>query len=934
MKTTMLIVCFWLAVGQIQAQSTAPSSMHFHQYGFVQNEGQFCDQHGNVNKQVEFLYAKDNFRLALTQSGFSYELLQETTHGTAFPESGITDPDELEDWQNLQAIQESVNRINITLKGSNPHPEIITDQNTGTVFNYYLGKIVAVNVPSFNRVTYKNIYPGIDMVFEDHQSENGGDPEYSFIVHPGADVHQIKMMYSGAGNLLLEDNSTLAITTPYGFIKETGLRGYWLEDGMPSDVSFHLRNGMLSFNTDVDKSKTLIIDPSIIWGTYFGGTSAENYDTEAEVALDQNNNVFLSGSTNSKKFIATTGAFMTTYGGGRDILLAKFSPDGQLLFATYFGGNALDAAYGVYCDSHNDVVITGGTKSTNVVTTSGVFQTTLLGFSDALVAKFSNTGQLIWSTLMGGTDDVSNELEHGRSLVCDANDNIFICGYVCSSSNTATTGAYQTTYRGQGDAFLVKFNKDGQKVWGTYFSGVGKDRAHALCSDNFGHIYIVGTAKSKKNWITLGFQTHFGGNVDGFIAKFDTLGNYYWSSYYGGTDQEHGRGVKCDGDGYIYFNGWTGSASPNIISTLGSFQQNYAGGLDGFLVKFTPAGGRVWGTYFGGNGFDQFFGITIDAEANLYMCGIAGSTSGIASIDAIQPTYGGAQDAMIAMFDSSGRRIWSTYFGGTGLDNAFDIERDSAGIIYLVIDTRGPLPVSQGAYQTTVRGQDDLAVFKFNYNPCIDSNEPNDSIQFSHVITGSLSSPGITINGSVSSAVDRDWFAFHLSTIDTLVTITLSGLIANYDLEVVDSNNTLIAYSANSGASNEVITLNHHIGSFYIQIVHDSLNFTPLICYTLQIVSSGAKLSEPIYTSSDLHLKIYPNPSFGLMTAEFESVWDGDMSIKVLDGMGRVVSSKAVFVREGRNIFPLNFSDLDAGLYFLEIKADNTRSMIKFAIKK
>src|SRR6185295_5813139 len=124
--------------------------------------------------------------------GFSYELIQETREATAFPESGITDPDELQDWQNLQPIQESVCRINITLKGSNPHPEIITDHNTGTLFNYYIGHLAVVNVPAYNRVTYKNIYPGIDMVFEDHHSENGNGPEYSFIVHPGADVHQIK----------------------------------------------------------------------------------------------------------------------------------------------------------------------------------------------------------------------------------------------------------------------------------------------------------------------------------------------------------------------------------------------------------------------------------------------------------------------------------------------------------------------------------------------------------------------------------------------------------------------------------------------------------------------------------------------------------------------------------------------------------------------
>src|SRR5437660_5965773 len=106
--------------------------------------------------------------------------------------------------------------------------------------------------------------------------------------------------------------------------------------------------------------------------------------------------------------------------------------------------------------------------------------------------------------------------------------------------------------------------------------------------------------------------------------------------------------------------------------------------------------------------------MTIDAGANLYMCGITASPSGITSIDAFQLSKGGGQDALVAMFDSSGNRIWSTYFGGTGKDNSYDIERDSSGLIYLALDTYGPLPVSQDAHQTVVRGKDDLAVFEFN----------------------------------------------------------------------------------------------------------------------------------------------------------------------------------------------------------------------------
>ncbi len=804
MKTTLSLSCFLFALSNLQAQPATTYPMHFTQNGFVQNAGQFRDDHGVANKEITFMYAKDDFHLELTASGFSYELIRETPDVHNFPESGFSDPDDFQNWRDAQTTQESVSRIDVTLKGANPHPAILTDENTGTLYNYYLGKLAVVNVPSFNRVTYKNIYPNIDLVFEDHHSKDAVGPEYSFIVHPGGDAHQIKMKYTGAGNISLEDQHTLSVAMPQGFIKETGLRGYWREDGSASDVSYHFKNRMLSFNTSVDKDKTLIIDPSIIWGSYFGGKGSENWDTESEIALDGNNNVYLTGSTRSSNNIATAGAVMGTYGGDRDIFIAKFSLDGtQILWATYFGGSGMDAAYGVCCDSHNNVMITGFTESPNVITTPGVFQDTLLGPSDVVIAKFSTTGQLIWSTLMGGPDDVDHE--HGRSMIRDANDNIYICGYSSATSNIATPGAYQFHSRAAGDAFLVKFNPNGQKIWGTYFGGGGRDRAHALCFDPFGHIYFVGTTKSKKFIAVNGFQSVYGGSEDAFIAKFDTAGAFYWSSYYGGSNGDRARGVKCDGVGNVYLDGWSNSSNTNSISTPNGFQPNPGGGNDGFLVKFTPAGNRVWGTYFGGNQSDIFYGMTIDPQANLYVCGSTASNNNIASSGAFQSVHSLGRDAMVAKFDSSGNRIWSTYLGGIADDDSYDIERDSSGMIYLDLDSFGPLPVTAGAYQTTVRGQDDLAVFEMNFNDTIGGNSP------------------------------------------------------------------------------------------------------------------VPKLIEAASASMD-HLKIYPNPSSGLMTAEFESSQKMGITLTVFDGIGRMVFSQPIQATEGINTFSLNLSELEDGIYVLQLQ--------------
>ncbi|MBA3648442.1 MAG: T9SS type A sorting domain-containing protein [Chitinophagales bacterium] len=712
---TILIICIIIPLWQLHARSESQDKLRFHTDGFVQNKGQVIDQDGNVNHKVSFIYTNGDFHLALTPSGFSYELLHETVNINAFPESGFTDPDEYQEWKDAQISRVSSCRIDVSLKGADMHPEIRPDNGTGTVLNYYTSGNIITNVPSFNRITYKNIYPHIDLVFEIHSSENGSYPEYSFIVHPGGDARRIMMSYSGLSAIKLENPFNLDIYTSNRFIKETGLNGYWLEDPSPAAVSFRLKNHTLSFNAPHSNTKTLIIDPVIVWGSFFGGKSSENWDTESEIALSNENKVILTGSTQSSSYVATNGAFMQTYGGNRDMLLAKFSLDGtQIEWATYFGGNGQDVAYGVCCNAEDNILITGFAKSQNIPTSIPNTFLALQGTSDVVIAKFSSSGMLIWDTLLGGINDA--QPENGRSLICDANMNIYLCGFVTSDNNVATEGAYQPGYAGSGDAFLAKYDKNGTKIWCTYFSGIGQDRAHALCLDPFGNVYFVGTAKSKKNFISNGLQTKFGGLNDAFLAKFDTSGKYFWSTYYGGTGGEHGRGVKCDGLGNIYFTGWTNSTEPNVISTSGSYQQNLGGSQDGFLAKFTPDGRRLWGTYFGGISIDLFFGLTIDSQANLYLSGGTKSENNIATTDALQDTIGGGQDVMIVKFDSSGYRMWSSYLGDSVDDNSYDIEIDSFGMIYLDVNSVGPLPVSSNAWQTFARGKDDLAVFKIDIN--------------------------------------------------------------------------------------------------------------------------------------------------------------------------------------------------------------------------
>ena len=287
----------------------------------------------------------------------------------------------------------------------------------------------------------------------------------------------------------------------------------------------------------------------------------------------------------------------------------------------------------------------------------------------------------------------------------------------------------------------------------------------------------------------------------------------------------------------------------------------------------------------------------------------------------------------MASFDSSGHRIWSTYFGGAGTDNSYDLKRDTSGNIYLVTDTYGPLPVSQNAYQTIIRGNDDLSIFEFNYAPCSDANETNDSFQHPHLLTDTISLTGITITGAISGPHDQDWFKIHLRSVDSSVTITLSNLRVNYDLKVTDPNNQIIASSANTGTANETVTLHHDTGYVFINILHDTLNFTKFTCYSLQIAtSSNLRIDNETLPVKDV--RIYPNPSPGFLSAEIECKQDEDLILTIYDGVGRTMYSRQVHAATGNNTFPLNLSNLNTGLYFLELKGSNTHSVVKVAIEK
>ncbi len=372
------------------------------------------------------------------------------------------------------------------------------------------------------------------------------------------------------------------------------------------------------------------------------------------------------------------------------------------------------------------------------------FSSTKEGDFVIMAGEFDATLDLVidptpWCTYLGGT---GNEIL--SAVKVDSAGNIYAAGQTSSTSNIATSGAYQGVFNGgTKDVLLARFNAIGTPVWVTYYGGSGDDGASGIAIDNKGSIIIVGSTTSSTNMTSTGaHKTTYDGSEDALIAKFTSAGARVWSTYYGGTAIDRAYEVTTDQQNNIVFCGWTfsgsgiatpgaydvsrsgvadgffakmdsggtrlwgtyyandggvdaivadgggniyitGSTPYGIAASAGAYQSGYGGGnADTYLAKFTPAGTRIWATNYGGSATDDGSALALDRSGNIYLSGYSGSTTSIASTGAYQTVYGGgASDGFLVKFDTSGVRKWATYFGGNGDDVQVAATVDTAGNI-------------------------------------------------------------------------------------------------------------------------------------------------------------------------------------------------------------------------------------------------------------
>lgn len=457
------------------------------------------------------------------------------------------------------------------------------------------------------------------------------------------------------------------------------------------------------------------------FSTYLGGSRGEQI---RDITTDAAGNVYVTGGGDSANFPTTPGAFDRTHNGSYDVFVAKYAPDGRLLWSTLVGGPAYDRAYAIEVDAQGHVYI-AGRAGPGFPTTAGAFQPTYSGFysgtaykdQNAFVAKLRPDGSgLMWASYFGSYELI-------RDLDVDADGDVYVAGSrkpIETSTPPAAwfAGRYQPAPAGGWDTVLAKLDGDGTRVqWATYFGGSLNDgAAPSVRVDASEHVFLASTTQSTNLPTTPNaFDRTYNGGGDMFLARFTPDGTgLLFSTYVGGSGNEAGEthNLALDRAGNAYLAGYTNSG--DLPTTPGALQRTFGGGAnDAYVYRFTPGGALLAATYFGGAGGEGVQGITTDLFGNPYLSGGTTSDNLPVTPGAFQARRAGASDYFVARLRGDLSAVqYVTYLGGPGADDARASYADPAGNFYVAGHAEAAFPLLN-AHQPTYGGQTDSALAKF-----------------------------------------------------------------------------------------------------------------------------------------------------------------------------------------------------------------------------
>jgi hypothetical protein len=432
--------------------------------------------------------------------------------------------------------------------------------------------------------------------------------------------------------------------------------------------------------------------------------------------------------------------------------------EGQLFFSTYLGSDKRDWISDMCIDENGDVYVVDSTESPNFPTTPGKIKNRFSGNGrDVFIAKFGQTGELLFSTLLGG-----DEYDTDCQMEIDNNGNIIITGVTNSLNLPVTDNAYMNRLQGEFDLFITKMNSECDTIlFSTYLGGSNHDRHPVLALDDIGNIYVAGPTVSAdfpttENAYDREYNGMSGYYGDIYICKLDTYGvQLLYSSYIGGSKDETVFGIYVDAEGTAYLTGYTESENfPFTRQMYGTGYSVSSNVNDAFLVALNCQNSELtFSTLFGGNGSEQGQQVCLDQTGNIFISGTTTSDNFPVTQGSFDETFNGGNesgDFFVSKFINSGKElIYSTYVGGIADEGRSDLIIDNAGNAFVGGGTSSTnFPVTISTYDSLYNGGDD--VFSFRDALLFKLNSSGDKLLYSTFLGGT----GDVLIGGLTTSPD------------------------------------------------------------------------------------------------------------------------------------------------------------------------------------
>ncbi|MGE5053724.1 MAG: SBBP repeat-containing protein, partial [Acidobacteriota bacterium] len=619
------------------------------------------------------------------------------------------------------ATKDETGAIRMKLVGANENAPTAAENELPGHSNYFIGNDRSqwhAGVKQYARVSYNQVYPGVNLAFHGQQKQL----EFDFIVAPGADPKAIRFDVSGAKKISTDSTGNLVLASAAGDVVLHKPVTYQRNENVQQavDSRFVVAKNTVSFEVgNYDRRRELVIDPAVSYATYLGGAAE---DDAYSIAVDGSGAAYVTGQTKSLSFPGASGSpkggfdafvskisptgtsldystfvggsqddsgisialdgsgdayvcggtksttdfpaqpptvYQPTYGGGTiDGFIFELSSTGSLVFSTYIGGNQGDIATAIAVDM-TGVYVTGNTSSNPFPTTSGAYQTALIGAGNGFITKLNTSGgkPAIYSTLLGAGGESFNAID------VDSVGNAYVTGAAVNGSFPHTAGVVQTACSScsgsVSDAFVSVINPTGTNlVYSTFLGGSALDQGLGIAVDKAsGNAYVTGVTQSANFPATLG---SFGGIQNAFVTALNATGtSKLYSTFLGGTGTDLAAGIAVDSSQNAYVTGQTNSGDFPVVSAT---QGKLKGGADAFVSELSASGSLIFSTFMGGTQNENSSGagnltgigaIAVDpAGSNIYIAGNTASSDFPSTAGSVQAAYGLAVDAFVAKYST------------------------------------------------------------------------------------------------------------------------------------------------------------------------------------------------------------------------------------------------------------------------------------------